>query len=355
MKILHLLDEPWDSGITAYALQIASLQKVHGEEVVFGLRFGKRPEALAREQGLRVERIENFFHLLRLLTSEDWDLINAHSGRPHSWAVLIRSFFLRGRKKGIPIIRTRGDARPLSANMLLRFAYKRTSAVIAASDHIGKQYQEKFSLGEDRLKTIYPSVRVDEKVTPLPAKTVGLLGRLDPVKGHVVFLEAAARIHKSLPDAKFFIAGKEAGLTAKMIEDHANSLGLRDSFVFLGYVPFAEAFMRTCTLGVIPSLGSEEVSRVCLEWMGVGRPVVGTLVGSLPELIEFRETGLVVPPNDSVELAEAILEILKKPEDARRMGENARHVARDRFSEKVQLDKTLQLYRWALRRSINHA
>ena len=355
MKVLHLIDEPWDSGLTAYAIQIALLQKQARMDVTLGVRPGKKPEALARESGLLTTPIASLLDLKRTLAHYPVDLINAHTGTTHTWAVVAKGLFLKGAQKNIPIVRTRGDARALKVNFLSRFIYRRTAAVICASDHIRKQYEVGFGLSEERARTIYPSVEIDESVMMPPLRVVGILGRLDPVKGHTLFLEAAARVLQVMPGVQFLVGGKEANVSVALLKNHARQLGIQGAVQFLGYQPSAQEFMRRCTVGVIASLGSEEVSRVCLEWMGVGRPVVGTLVGCLPELIEVGETGLLVPPGDSVAMGEALLRVLKGADEARRWGIQAYRVAAARFSGKTQLEKTNRIYGWAMDRTVPRA
>ncbi len=337
MKILQLIDEPWDSGLTHYALQLSVVLQRNGEEVCVGVRSGKKPEAVARGLGLTTAPIQNVFAARRLIRSRSWDIINAHTGHTHTLAVLFA--------KGARIVRTRGDARPLKSSALSRTVYRKTAAVIAASDHIRRQYELEFGFKEDRVRTIYPSVLADPAVAPLPPRRVGILGRLDPVKGHTVFLEAAAQVLKEIPDAQFLVAGKEAGVSIKILANQAGALGVQPAVTFLGFQPSSMEFMRGCSFGVVASIGSEAISRACLEWMAVGRPVVGTLVGSLPELIEPRETGLVVPPGDSAAMASAFLKLLREPEIAQKWGRNAHALVLRRFSPDIQLQKTLELYK----------
>lgn len=348
MKILHLVDEPWDSGIVAYVLQIATLLKSDGHETILGVRSGKTPEKLARSAGLTTVAINSLGGLVRFLSRQKVDVINAHTGRTHSWSVLARLGCAIPARK-LPIVRTRGDARPLKTHLLVCYVYRKTAGVIAASQHVREQYDLEFPFLKERIHTIYPSVEPDKDIAPLPGETIGILGRLDPVKGHAIFLEAAATLLKVRPDVTFLIAGREANLSYQLLQNQVDQLGITKAVQFLGFQPSARDFMRRCTIGVIASIGSEEVSRACLEWMAVGRPVVGTLVGCLPELIEPDETGYLVPPNDSEMMKQALLKLLEKPDEAAQLGRHANTVIAQRFSPHVMLGKTVDFYRTLLR------
>jgi glycosyltransferase involved in cell wall biosynthesis len=178
---------------------------------------------------------------------------------------------------------------------------------------------------------------------------VGIVGRLDSVKGHTHFIEAAVHVLRERPDARFAIAGKEAGLTAQLLRNQARALGLADSVIeFAGFVDSVEDFMRGCGLGVIASIGSEEISRAAIEWMATGRPLVGTLVGCLPEMIEPEETGLIVAPGDSTAMARAILRILNDRQLAEAWGRNGHAVTRQKLSPQTQLQRTLDVYNRAI-------
>lgn len=349
MRILHLIDESWDSGLVAYALQIAELLQKSGQEVVVGVLPGGKPEGMARFRGIPSVPIKSFGDLRRIMKSTSWDIVNAHTGRMHTWSLLSK-ISLGSQARSMALVRTRGDARELQVNPLFRYLYNQTAIVIAASDHVHRQYAERLGLTEEKARTIYPGIAIDETIVDYPSSTtVGILGRLDVVKGHTIFLEAAALVLKEKPSVKFRIAGKEAGVSLQLLQNQVAELQLEESVEFLGYVPSGPDFMRTCTFGVIASIGSEEVSRACLEWMGTGRAVIGTLVGCLPELIEPEESGLLVPPNDPSLLSESILRLLRHPELAIRWGEIGRRMAQTFYSPEIMLTKTLAAYDWAVK------
>src|SRR5258706_10595228 len=112
MKILHLTDEPWDSGISTYAIQVAKVLQDNGHQVFVGVRSGKKPEALAKANNLTTVAINNFFELKKFLSSSEVQIVNAHTGRMHTWSLFCQ--LLTGSRNGHRVlVRTRGDARPL--------------------------------------------------------------------------------------------------------------------------------------------------------------------------------------------------------------------------------------------------
>ena len=337
MKVLHLIDERWDSGLAQYALQISELLIKAGHQVKLGALRGKKPEAMARARGIPTVSIDSLFSFRRAVRAEEWDVINAHTGRTHTWALLLA-------RRRTPVVRTRGDARPVRANAVSNFIYKKTAAVIAASRHIAGYYEEDLNLPEKKIHVVYPSVEPDAVVSASPPNRVGILGRLDPVKGHAIFLEAVADVIKEFPQTKFVIAGKEANIRYDLLKNQIREMGIGDAVSYVGFQPSAQEFMRGCAVGVIASIGSEEISRACLEWMAVGRPVVGTLVGCLPEMIEPNENGFLVPPGDGLAMGDALLKLLRDPARAATWGKNGHGLVQSKFGPKIFLEKTLAVY-----------
>ena len=105
--------------------------------------------------------------------------------------------------------------------------------------------------------------------------------------------------------------------------------------------------MAVADLFVLPSL-SEAMPMALLEAMGAGVPVVTTAVPGMEQLIAPYETGLIVPPGDSVGLTDAINFMLTHPERARKMGRSAQQYVTDNYTAEKQASEYLALYRAVL-------
>lgn len=163
-------------------------------------------------------------------------------------------------------------------------------------------------------------------------------GKLSPGKGTPVLLEALDRIAAAVPGARFALAGKGDMALPARPDLHA-----------LGVLPQAELFAlyRAADVVVVPSVWPEPLSRVLLEAMRIGRPVVATAVGGTPEAVEHGVTGLLVPRRDPEALAKAVIELLLDPERRERMGEAAAARARTAFDEERLVTALLEVYREA--------
>ena len=86
------------------------------------------------------------------------------------------------------------------------------------------------------------------------------------------------------------------------------------------------------------------MGRVLIEAGALGIPVVATLVGGIPEVVQDGVTGLLVPPNNSQKLGDAIVKLLTHPDLALRMGQNAKALTRQVFSSEVTIGAVLDVY-----------
>jgi glycosyltransferase involved in cell wall biosynthesis len=168
------------------------------------------------------------------------------------------------------------------------------------------------------------------------------VGRLIPIKGHIVLLRAFAEAQKEVPNLELEIAGR--GPLEPALRALARELGLADSVRFLGYVSPIQAAIERAAIVVVPSLG-EGFGMVALEAMERARPVIAAEIGGLGELVRHGETGLLVPPAEVEPFAQAIVELTRDPVRLVAMGEAGRRRALERFLERRCTDRTELLYR----------
>lgn len=135
-------------------------------------------------------------------------------------------------------------------------------------------------------------------------RLIGIVARLQEVKGHRFFIEAAATVLRSRPDAHFVLVG-DGPLRAE-IENHAAELGIVDHLHLLGDRTDVTRLISAFDLLVLASL-HEGLPNAVMEAMSAGVPVVATAVGGTKELIADNRTGYLTPPADSAALADRIL------------------------------------------------
>lgn len=171
---------------------------------------------------------------------------------------------------------------------------------------------------------------------------VGVVARLHPVKGHEFFLQAAAEISRDFPAARFFVVG--CGAHRPALEGLTARLGIGDAVVFTGFRRDAADVTAALDVLVVPSL-SEGFGLTAVEAMALGKPVLATRVGGLPEIVTSGENGLLVPPGDPAALADGLRFILRHPAEAAQLAADGRRTVEEKFSAEVMAAKTTELYR----------
>lgn len=154
------------------------------------------------------------------------------------------------------------------------------------------------------------------------------IGRFMSQKNHEMLLRSFARVVKEHPSAVLAMAGW--GELEDQTRTLANELGLGESARFLGQRNDVPEMLAACDALLLPS-HYEGNPLVVMEAMAAGRPVIATAVGGVPELIEHRVSGLLMPPGDEVAFAAAVTDLLTNQEKRLNMGLAARQRADERF------------------------
>ncbi|OGR73714.1 MAG: hypothetical protein A2089_02650 [Elusimicrobia bacterium GWD2_63_28] len=338
MKILSVIDIPWNSGLAAYAFDQARALREAGHAVIFACPAGSAAQDFAAANGFKAYEIPGrkehhkvplaLLRLRGIAKDEAVDVVAAHTGRAQTLAFLL----------GLPLVRVKADAKRPSAG----FTFGSIKKVIAASAYIRDLYL-KAGLDPARITVIPQGIDLPPPVErqARPPYRVGLLGRLDLVKGHDCFLRAAADLLRGGAIAEFHIAGYEANLKYAELRRAAADLGITEKVFFHGRTEGPFGFMSLCDIGVIPSLGSEAVSRAALEWLAAGRPVVASSVGSLPEYV--REPWLF-PAGDAAALSLRLAPLLADRALIKKTGDENRARAAGEFSREGFAAATVQIF-----------
>ena len=151
------------------------------------------------------------------------------------------------------------------------------------------------------------------------------LGRLVKKKGLQYLLQAIPRVLERVPNTRFVIAGSGPELDA--LREQADQLSVLEQVVFPGEVRWNDVpnVLKMCDIFVVPSVHDENgnvdgLPTTILEAMAAGRPVVASNVAGIPLAVIDRETGMLVDEANSMQLAEAITELLLSPDLAKEYG-----------------------------------
>jgi glycosyltransferase involved in cell wall biosynthesis len=165
-----------------------------------------------------------------------------------------------------------------------------------------------------------------------------------PEKGIEDLLDAAKLVVDENPNVHFALVGE--GARRNEYTNRAARMGLADHVTFTGQVedPMGAGVYAAADVVCQVSRWEEVFGYVIAEAMACGKPMVGTRVGGIPELVEHGKTGFVVERGDARAIADRILKLVSDPALRERMGAAGREVARAKFDLQVNVDRVVRLY-----------
>ena len=176
---------------------------------------------------------------------------------------------------------------------------------------------------------------------------IGIVSKLWEGKGHALLIRAFKEIRREKPQARLVIVGE--GSLMESLKDLVTHLELSGAVIFTGFLEDVPQILATFDVAVLPSY-FEGMGRVLLEAMAMEKPVVGTAVGGIPDLIEQGLNGYLVSPGSEKELAASVLKILNDKALALKMGQAGRMKMTDRFSAESMVQSIEKVYSELLRK-----
>jgi glycogen(starch) synthase len=251
---------------------------------------------------------------------------------------------------------------------LERFNIKRADRVITISKEVHTRVIERLQIDPEKVDMVYPGIDtgryrfiesdVREKLkisqnVPL----VLFVGRLEARKGVHVLCQAVPEIIRAIPLTKFALVGEDTntapsgGSFKSYLTKKAKQNSFANNLLFIDFLPPEELIKlySACDVVVLPSL-QEGFSEVILEALACGKPIVTTSTGGAPEIGLTPPSGIIVPPHDVKDLAQAIIELLSlKDEEKRLAARTNRELVETRFSMAAWVDKMVQVYEKTLK------
>ena len=363
MRLLLVADSLDVGGAEWHVVNLASALARKGHQVTLACSVEGALAPLAEQAGVFVRpllrhvvkrrlSLKYAWRLAGLVRQGQFDLVHAHmyaSGLASACATL---------GADTPLVITehsQADWRSRYARRCSGWTYSRAKHIIAVAREIRRRLVEQDGVPYDRVSLIMnalaPASGLPVHIQPaLPAALrfsplVGVAARLQPEKGVVYFLEAAAHILKCLPQVHFLVIGD--GPLRGELQTYARQLGIQERVHFLGFRLDARAIVGLLDILVVPSV-SEGTPLVTLEAMTAGVPAVASAVGGIPEQVRHHREALLVPPRDSVALGEAVLQLLQNPTWMHRLGEAGRYRVLSEFNFAEMVQATEDVYRATL-------
>lgn len=183
---------------------------------------------------------------------------------------------------------------------------------------------------------------------PMPtALAIGIFGRVAQWKGQKEFLHAAMRVLPRFPGLRVYVVGDASDGDPKYLaecREIARSSPFADQIEFTGLVTDVAAYYRKCTVVVHASIEPEPFGMVVIEAMAEARPVVASMLGAPPEIIQEGVEGYLVNPKDPDAMAARITSLLADPALAANMGLQGHKKALTNYDPSVAARRFERLY-----------
>jgi L-malate glycosyltransferase len=287
--------------------------------------------------------------LRRFLRLQQIQIVQTFFESSDIWAGFVTKTMSKARliwsRRDMGILRTRKH------HIAYRLMAGAPDAVFAVSEQVRQHCIEVDRIDPARVQTIYNGLSLaDWNTSATPAKAPGetlvtTVGNIRRVKGHDVFIKAAASIVPLFPNASFSIAGDvlEPDYFAEL-QTLVRDLNLSDHFHFVGGVTNLREHLSVADIFVLPSR-SEGFSNAIIEAMAAALPVVATNVGGNAEAVKDGVSGFVVPSDDPAALSAAITRLLSAPSLAKAMGEAGKDLVAESFTAEAMMNRITDTYR----------
>jgi glycosyltransferase involved in cell wall biosynthesis len=377
MKILHLFSDWKWTGPSEPVLNLCKGLEKRGHDVTFAYQKPPFPVEDSLEKRVLKEGVKatNQFHLNHAMkvyhpssiwknlcdienlrnyfNEEKFDILNVHQSHDH----ILGGIAARRSNDPIVVIRTDHKRDPLKPSLGNRILIsKLTDGMLTFSERARREDVENFGLSGERVCRIAPALDLDRfnpqgkfrnmrdifGIEPTEI-IIGIVARFQKYRRTKVFLEAVKKIVKEFPKIKILLVGRSSQMEESVVqpmkrlriepwvvlggyrtEDYVDTLACMDIFVFL-------------------MAGSDGTARALREAMAMGKPAIVANRGIMPELVENGVSGLVVDDTPEA-LADAMIQLLQRPELRRAMGEAAYQKAHREFRLDRQVEAVEKFY-----------
>ncbi len=291
----------------------------------------------------RSNYVKNLTRLASFVRTHNIDIVHAHAARDYHLAALSVRLAPRAR-----LVLTRHTLFPLrrSNRPLLKIAGR----VIAVSEAVAESLRRNGVVESSKITVIHNGIdieRFDREITAGEGPVlVGTVGHLAPIKGHDVFIRAAALISARRPGVRFVIIGEDKSpdmSNRKSLESLKAQLGV-SAIDIQGWRDDVATALSSFTL-FVSAARSEPFGLAIVEAMAAQLPIVATRSEGALEIIEDGFSGKLVPTDDAEALAQAINNLLDDPLERSRLARNAQLTARERYSLERMARDTERVYR----------
>jgi len=365
MKVLICCTTETWGGLEQTAFRDAvRLRDAGVETAIFCLDKGAIYER-AREQKIELHTVsstDNYFsynvfkEIKKLCSHKAFDVVHIHSFNT------IFSMLVALKLVKIPVVATRHIyVEHVKKDFFHKWYLKRINKMLAISEFSRRNIIETYPVDEQKIETLYLGidlnkyVRNEQKTKDFKKqfsiaedkKIIGVVGRIDPAKGQLEFINAIPEIIKEYPATHFVIVGKTTA--AKEIDyltelkATIQNLGIGSYVTFTGFCSDVSFPMSALDIFVMPSY-FEAFGLIAIEAMACKVPVVATNMGSIDEIIQDYDHGIKVLPKNSEQIADAVKILLSDSALCETITKSSYNLVVAKFNEQKYFNRLKQVY-----------
>jgi len=351
MKILQICSARKIGGGETHLAELSNALARRGHQVSFAFAPGSplvsRVQNIAPENILftRMRNSLDVFsarELAKFASHHNIEIIHAHLARDYPLAALA------ARLSQTPFVLTRHVLFPLKR--IQKYALKNVGGIIAPSKAVAAALRHQNLFPPEIIQTIHNGIdpehftRADKNQNT--NFTVGTIGQLAPIKGHDVFIRAAAIVLQGRRDIRFIIVGEDksrSGENRREIENLIAELDLQTHVELAGWTDDVRPFLHKFDL-FVSAARSEPFGLVIIEAMAARIPVIATESEGAAEIIEDGASGILIPLENHEKLAKAVLDLAGNSAQRDRLRNAGRRRVEDNFSLEKMVSETERFY-----------
>lgn len=328
MNILVLNTGRGWGGIESHSIILAKSLIKFGYNVLLGCRQGRVVYQNAVENSIPVVHVRmanaadvfSVMRIVRLVRENNIDIIVSNLGKEY-WPAT-----LAAKLSGAKILLVRHQLDPIKKTT--RWLMEHYVDKIAAVTNAVKDVMINSGVPDEKVTVINPGQELEKFTNAAKYRqctreefgiksddiVVASAGKLHHGKGIFELLQAAEVASKKHPNIKVMYIGD--GPEQDQLKDMIDKLGMEDRVIMAGFRTDIERLYSAIDIFVLPSKLYESFGMVLIEAMAAGKPVIGTAVGGIPEIISNGQNGILVAPGEHLPLAEAIDALVSRPDMA---------------------------------------
>jgi glycosyltransferase involved in cell wall biosynthesis len=358
-KILHIFSSYSFGGAEKTMLLLAeNLQKSGICDNIVAVPYGSKlyEETVKRNIKVTAFKAVNSFdpcgilRLVKIIKKNNINILHTHQGKLY-WTSLILKFLCLNKIK--VVFHRRQDTRH---SFISKNHYKFADAVIAVSQAVANGLVKYEKVDPKKIKVIYNGVNFEKfnrnvdysdvikKYSLENKKVIGTVSQIVDFKGkgQIYLMEAAKMLRREFPDLRYLIVGSGKGLQEQ--QAYAKKLNIDDIAYFTGYQDNVPKYILSMDIFCLLAWDSEGMPNVVVEAESLEKPVIVTSIGGNIEAFVDGVTGIMVEPENSIQVVNAIKKLILNPNTAKQMGIEGRKFVKEKFVLENTVKDTLEVY-----------